>query len=219
MPKLLAKQFSAAKVHIDVDGYEEDNQLVLEFRIDSDCILHWGLTTQRDPAWQAPPRSAWPQATTLFGKDAVQSVCNAADGKPCTIRITLDLPCAWDSLAFVLYFPGENKWLKNGGGDFLVDLPRLRKGPSPQQAMEAMTTEGDWCRRDIKIDGGDYLAAGILEYKGGTRVLLACDSTGPLMLHWGLAGKFRHRWLLPSAEFRPPETIACAKTAVQYPVP
>ena len=217
MPKLLATQFSAGDVRIEVEGYEEDNRLVLEIRIDSDCILHWGLTTWRDPAWEAPPKSAWPEATTSSGRDAVQSVCSAADGKPCTLRITLDLPFAWDKLAFVLYFPGEKKWLKNGAGDFLVDLPRLRKGPSPQQAMEAMTMEGDWSRQDIKIDGGDSLAAGILENEAGTRVLLACDCTGPLLLHWGLPGKFRHQWLLPPAECRPPESVAFAKTAVRTP--
>ena len=217
MPKLLQKQFSAGKVHIEVDGYEETSHLVLDFRIDSDCILHWGLTSRRDPVWQAPPESAWPEATTLFDEHAVQSVCKVAEGQPCTVRIRLDLPCAWDCLPFVLYFPKEKQWLKNGGGDFRLELPRLRKGPSPQQALEAKTTQGDWRRRDFAIDGGDSLAVAILEYDGGTRVLLASDSTGPLTLHWGLAGKFRHQWLLPPAKFRPPESIDFAKTAVRTP--
>lgn len=217
LSKLITKHFSAGKIHIDVDGYEEENQLLLDFRINSDCILHWGLTSSQNPDWQAPPESAWPEDTTLFDRHAVQSVCRITAGQPCTLRIKLDLPCAWDCLAFVLYFPAEKRWLKNGGADFRVELPRLRKGPSPQQALETRTTEGDWRRRDFTIDGGDSLAAGILEHEGGTRVLLVSDSTGPLTLHWGLAGKFRHQWLLPAAEFRPPETVDFAKTAVRTP--
>jgi alpha-glucan,water dikinase len=218
MSKLLQKQFSAGKVHVEVDGYEETSHLVLDFRIDSDCILHWGLSHRGGAAWQAPPQSAWPEATTLFDEHAVQSVCKAAEeGQPCTIRIRLDLPCAWDCLPFVLYFPKEKTWLKNEGRDFRLELPRLRKGPSPQQALEAKTTQGDWRRRDFAIDGGDSLAVAILEYEGGTRVLLASDSTGPLTLHWGLGGRFRHQWLLPPAKFRPPESIDFAKTAVRTP--
>ncbi len=217
MPNLLKKHFSAGKIDIEVNGYEVENHLVLDFQIDKDCIIHWGLTGRRDPTWQAPPESAWPQLTTAFDKHAVQTVCNVVEGQPCAVRITLDLPCTWDSLAFVLYLPKEKKWIKNGGGDFKIELPRLRRGPSPQQALEASTTEGDWRRRELNIDGGDRLAAGILEHEGGTRVLLACDTAGPLLLHWGLAGRFRHQWLLPSAEFRPPETVDFAKTAVRTP--
>jgi alpha-glucan,water dikinase len=217
MSKLLQKQFSAGKVHIGVDGYEEASHLVLDFRIDSDCILHWGLTSRQDPAWQAPPESAWPKPSTLFDEHAVQSVCKVAEGQACTVRIRLDLPCAWDCLRFLLYFPKEKKWLKNGRGDFRLELPRLREGPSPQQALEATTTEGDWQRRDFAIDGGDCLAVAILKYERGTRVLLASDSAGPLTLHWGLAGKFRHQWLMPPAEFRPPETVDFAKAGVRTP--
>lgn len=217
MSKLFNNHFSAGKVHIEVDGRVVGNQLLLDFRIDRDCILHWGLSSQRDPAWHAPPENAWPRGTTLFDKHAVQSVCTGAEGQPCTVRISLELPCAWGRLPFVLYFPKEKKWLKNGGGDFRVELPRIHQGPSPQQALEAKTTLGDWRRRDFIIDGGDSLAAGILEHEGGTRVVLVGDSASPLILHWGLAGKFRHQWLLPPAEFRPPETVEFAKTAVRSP--
>jgi len=217
MSKLLQKQFSAGKIHVEVDGYEEANHLVLDFRIDNDCILHWGLSHRRDPAWQAPPESAWPEETTLFDEHAVQSVCKVAEGQPCTVRIRLDLPCAWDCLPFVLYFPKEKKWVNSGGRDFRLELPRLHRGTSPQQAIEAKTTQGDWRRRDFAIDGGDSLAVAILEYEGGTRVLLASDSMGPLTLHWGLGGRFRHQWLLPPAKFRPPESVEFAKTAVRTP--
>ena len=137
LSKLITKHFSAGKIHIDVNGYEEENHLLLEFRINSDCILHWGLTSPQNPDWQAPPESAWPAETTLFDKHAVQSVCNMTAGQPCTLRIKLDLPCAWNNLAFVLYVPETQKWLKNGNQDFRVALPRLRKGPTPQQALEA----------------------------------------------------------------------------------
>ena len=141
MSKLLQKQFSAGKVHVEVDGYEEANHLVLDFRIDSDCILHWGLSHRGGAAWQAPPQSAWPEATTLFDEHAVQSVCKAAEeGQPCTIRIRLDLPCAWDCLPFVLYFPKEKKWVKSGGGDFRLELPRLRRARRSEHRVSTFST-------------------------------------------------------------------------------
>lgn len=217
LPKSLNSHFTAEKVHIEVDGSVVENQLLLDFRIDSDCILHWGLSSKRNPVWQAPPENTWPQATSLFDEHAVQSVCSGTEEQPCTVRVTLELPCAWDFLSFVLYLPKQKKWLNNKGKDFQVELPRLRRGPSPQQALEAKTSEGDWRRRDFAIDGGDSLAAGILEHEGGTRVILVSDSPGPLVLHWGLPGKFRHQWLLPPTEFRPPETVEFAKTAVRSP--
>ena len=217
MFNLITQHFSAGKILIDVNGYEKNNHLVLDLCINSDCVLHWGLSKQRNLIWQTPPKSSWPEATTLIGKQAVQSVCKVVKGKPCIIRIKLDLPNTWDSLLFVLYVPEGKKWIKNGRGDFRIELPRSGKGLSPQQALEDKTSDGNWQRQDFTIDGGDKLAAGIVEHDGGTRILLACDATGPLTLHWGLAGKFRHQWLLPSVAFQPPGTVEFAKTAVRTP--
>ena len=116
LTSLLQERFSAGKVQVEVRGQEAEGRLVLEFRIESkhDCLLHWGLSRRRDPQWQAPPESTWPPATTPFDRHAVQSACQAGGGHGCVIRIALDLPCPWDSLAFVLYSPRDDRWLRNG---------------------------------------------------------------------------------------------------------
>jgi len=217
MSNLFTNHFSAGKIQIEVTGYEMDKHLILEFRMDSDCVFHWGLNKQRSSNWQAPPESSWPEKTNLFNNQAVQSNCQITNDQTCTLRIRLDLPSQWDALSFVIYLPEEKKWLKNNGKDFQVELPHLRKGPTPQHALEAKTVEGNWQHRNITLDSGDNLAAGILEYAGGTRLLLACNCAAPLILHWGLAGKFRHQWQRPVAAFCPPGTVDFAKTAVRTP--
>ena len=219
MPNRLKAHFSAGKVRIEVSGQEADNQLVLDFRINSDhdCLLHWGLSKRRDLGWHTPPECYWPKETTPFDRHAVQSVCNRTGGQESIIRIRLDLACPWHSLPFVLYFPDEGRWLRNNGQDFRVRLPREDEIPSPQQALAERTPQGDWERRAFDLGKGDTLAAGILEQEGGIRLLLACDAEAPLLLHWGLAGKFRHQWQLPPAEFRPPETSDFDNKAVHTP--
>lgn len=122
MPNRLKAHFSAGKVRIEVSGQEADNQLVLDFRINSDhdCLLHWGLSKRRDLGWHTPPECYWPKETTPFDRHAVQSVCNRTGGQESIIRIRLDLACPWHSLPFVLYFPDEGRWLRNNGQDFRV---------------------------------------------------------------------------------------------------
>ncbi len=213
------EHFSTRKVHIDITGRETEGRLALEFRITSrnDCVLHWGLSRRRDPSWQAPPESAWPPATVPFDRHAVQSACQAAGGQGCVIRINLDLPCLWDSLAFVLYSPRDDRWLHDGNKDFRVRLPRRHDLPSPQEALAKATDSGDWLRRHFDLGGGETLAAGVREQAQGTRVILACDAEPPLVLHWGLAGKFRHQWQLPPKEYRPRDSTEFDSKALHTP--
>ena len=44
-----------------------------------------------------------------------------ADGAE--IRITLPFPCPWHSLPFVLYYPHQERWLRNGRQDFRIGKP------------------------------------------------------------------------------------------------
>ena len=95
MAKLLNIHFSAGPVHIEVDGWVEENQLLLDFRIDSDCIFHWGLSTQRTPGlagsaakclakWNHPVRQA-------CGAKRVRGGSGATLHHPHFTRITLCL--------------------------------------------------------------------------------------------------------------------------------
>ena len=217
MPNILSAHFSAGKVRIEVSGQEEDNHLVLDFRINSDrnCLLHWGLSKRRDPDWHAPAQRYWPMQTTPFDRHAVQSACNRIDEHGCTIRVKLDLASSWDSLPFVLYFPEEDRWLKNGGQEFRLKLPDRGDTPSPQRLLEQKTQADDWERREFDLGDDDSLAVAILKRDTGIRVLLACDAEAPLLLHWGLSGKFSRQWQLPPDEYRPPGTSDFDNKAVR----
>ena len=52
------------------------------------------------------------------------------------VTIHLDSSSPWRGLSFVVYSPKENRWIKNGGKDFLVTLPRAN-GRSPDEALSA----------------------------------------------------------------------------------
>ena len=49
------------------------------------------------------------------------------------------------------------------------------------------------------------------------RVHLACDAESPLVLHWGMAWRFRHEWQLPPEPFRPTGTTLFDQQAVRTP--
>lgn len=220
MPKpVLNERFSAGEIRIELTGRESENQLELEFRIDSkaDCRLHWGLSRRHDKTWHAPPEQYWPPTTTPVDQHAVQSSCQMTDQAQRVLRIRLDLPCGWDSLPFVLYLPAEKRWLKNGRDDFRIPLPGGEESPSPSRMLAAQSPADEWQVREFNLGAGDTLAVALRQGDEETVLRLACDTEGPLLLHWGLTGRFRHQWQLPAAELRPLDTTAFDNNAVHTP--
>src|SRR5271168_1218422 len=117
----------------------EDDRLtvVVDVKTGTDCVLHWGLSRRPGGAWQRPPDGCWPEGSTPADAHAVRTPLAAADKGRRQVAIRLDLPTIYNSLPFVLYFPQEKRWLKCGGKDFCIALPRGRGMATPEQALEA----------------------------------------------------------------------------------
>ncbi len=197
-------EFIADRTRLKVSERREERRLTLGFRIytDRDCRLHWGLgRLGRD--WHRPPESYWPVQTEPFNNNAVQTPFALNLQGERTVEVHLDLSQGWRSLPFVLYFPESKRWLNNGRRDFRITLPRPAGIPSARAVLEALSNEGDWRKQNFDLGDDEFLATAVLETKDVLRVLLACDAQGPLLLHWGLAQRFRREWLLPPPQMRP----------------
>ncbi len=122
--------------------------LTIGIQNNADYILHWGLSLRPGGAWSRPPEECWPRGTTATDGAAVRTpfTANGDDRKEVTIH--LNAASAWRDLAFVVYSPKENRWIKSGGHDFLVPLSRQR-GLDPEEALTGMDTRGGCRATDI----------------------------------------------------------------------
>jgi alpha-glucan,water dikinase len=205
---------------LSVIRHQEGNQLALTVSLQtaSDCVLHWGLSRRPGAAWRRPPETAWPQGSQAADGQAVRSPLSANGNGVRQATIHLELPCPERNLAFVLHFPRENRWVKNGASDFSVSLPSAPGAPSsPEEALAAWAPQADAVRQAYPLDGGERLAAAIATTAEAVRVWLACDAEPPLLLHWGLAQRFRHEWQLPPEDCRPPGTTVADEQAARTP--
>ena len=190
--------------------------VTLGLKTSSECILHWGLRRRPGAAWRRPPEDCWPEGTTSVGAHAARTqFWNYGNGER-KLALHLELPCPARHLAFVLHFPKENRWLKCGGKDFLVDLPHDPASiPTPAEALARWMPESDVSYHEFTLDSGELLAAGVQKMAEAVRVGLVCDAASPLALHWGLVWRFRHEWNLPPESLRPAGTLVFDRQAVQ----
>ncbi len=178
--------------------------LLLQTDCKTDCVLHWGLSQKPGGPWRAPPRECWPAGTTAFDAQAVRTPFTRNENGQQELRLELAQPCQWRHLVAVLHSPKDNRWFKNSGKDFCIDLPReAGKVRSPDDALAAWVPGPDVVRRGFTLDSGDRLVTAARVVPGAVQVYLACDNPVPVQLHWGLAQRFRHEWTLPPAECRP----------------
>ncbi len=208
----LGNGLSVASVH---DG----NRLtfVVGLKTGSECVLHWGLSRDRG-AWQRPPDDCWPQGTSAFNAQAVDTPFRVNPKGDKEVAIHLELPCRWDNLLFVLFFPREKRWLNNGGKDFSIRLPKADGAArSPEEALTSWVQDSGAARQVLPLDGGGQLAVASWSTSEAVRVRMACDASPPLLLHWGLAWQFRQEWRLPSENFRPAGTAIFDPKAARTP--
>jgi alpha-glucan,water dikinase len=200
---------------ITVTQTTNGNGLTLTINIQNteDCVLHWGLSRRPGGAWSRPPEDCWPQGTTPADGSAVRTPFSG-DGQK-TVTIHLDSPSPWRGLAFVVYAPKENRWIKSNGQDFVLPLPR--GGRAPEEALAAWAPEEDATRQVHALDSGDRLAAAVRQTPEGVCVRLVCDAASPLVLHWGLAWRFRQEWQAPPENYRPDGTTLADEKAAHTP--
>jgi alpha-glucan,water dikinase len=178
----------------------------------SDCVLHWGLSRQFGGAWSQPPADCWPRDTTA-ANNAVRTPF-ADQGRK---EVTIHLPSSnsWRSLAFVIHSPRDNRWIKSGGKDFIVPLPR--GGRSPEEVLSAWMGTEQGVRHNYTLDSGDRLATAVRQTPQGLCARLVCDAAAPLILHWGLAWQYRNDWQAPPEQYRAAGTTLADDKAARTP--
>ena len=193
------------------------------------CLLHWGVRRAAEKEWQIPPPSAWPAETKTAGNHAVQSPFLKQDGGS-QLVIQLAQPVDFASLDFVLYFPEEKRWDNNQGRNYQIPLPAPGSGPVtvpgpatvlPLEALHAHIAQMGGSEvafeRAFPIEGRGQLAAVVARRGDRCRVSLLSDIPGNLVLHWGIARRSPHEWLMPPESMRGPDTVLWQEHTAQTP--
>ncbi len=177
------------------------------------CLLHWGLSRHDRAPWEVPPRESWPEGSRPAGEGALQTPFREGDrGGVVTIR--LDRAAVQPLLNFVLFFPDEGRWDNNRGRNYRVRLP-VDRGPSPAEALEEETRDGETLFREGYPVAGRRLEVALTKREGRCRIVMTTDLAGPLLLHWGVAAE-REEWLPPPPSLLP-EGTALVEGAAETP--
>lgn len=93
-----------------------------------------------------------------------------------------------------------------------------RSSLSPIQALKRqIKQEMIACEYVHHLGQDGQLAVAVSKDKGQYRVTLVTDILGPLILHWGVAKRSHHEWLLPPSSMHPAGTTVFKKKAAQTP--
>jgi alpha-glucan, water dikinase len=209
---------SGAELRVETALSEGKVEVHLRLKNAQRCFLHWGLSRSLSGPWQSAPESAWPRDTTAAGQRAVQTPFGQADGEG-RIVIKLDPVPEYRFIAFVLFYPEQNRWDNNQGRDYHIRLPG-REPPSmlPAEALKGETSGHEVLYESLyDLDHEGSLAAAVFRDRGEYRLTLVTSLPVPLLLHWGVARKNRREWALPPAGIRPPGTVVFDELAVQTP--
>ena len=215
----MEQTWRAGVLCIRVTKRSDERGLTLTFQVNSDrqCVVHWGLRSHREKRWQRPPQAVWPPQSAPFDQQALHSSLSSDPAGGATLTIRFGGPLVWVSLPFVLYFPEERRWVKNGKQDFCVALPAAPETPNPVEALSARTADADWDRQGFALGDGETLAAAVLESEQRLQILFATDVESPLWLHWGFAAHPPDRWQVPPKASWPPGTWEVPGQALQTP--
>ena len=170
------------------------------------CLLHWGLIADTAGEWLAPPRSFRPAGSEKFNDLAVRTPFQLENGIS-VLRIKIPSPVKWHSLAFVLYYPDEDRYEKNGRYDYILSLRYVeRSGVSPEAALTEWLKEAgagsDIFRKNYHLDTGEYLAVARIPVEGGYDLYMVTDIVESVYLHWGVTDRFNSGWVCPPLALR-----------------
>ena len=209
---------SGAELRVDRQGSAGRMELRIRLKSDRRCLLHWGLSPSLSGPWQRPPKSMWPKDTKASGQQAVETPFEQDHGEG-RIVIGMNRLPEPAGIAFVLFYPDENRWDNNHGRNYYI---RIFAGERPSLTpAEALTeeTSGQEVLYDSlhDLDGRGSLALAVSKGGDAHRLTVITSLSGPLLLHWGLARRDRGAWSLPPAGMRPAGTAVFDDTAVQTP--
>jgi alpha-glucan,water dikinase len=193
-------------------------EVVIRMETHKNCLLHWGLRRNSSALWQIPPRSVWPEGSQAFAQVAVQTPFLRQDGEG-RIMIKLERPIDFRLIDFVLFFPEERRWDNNGGQNYHIEIPRQDRLTLPfSELLTKDIGKGETLYEHMfHVDDEYQLSVALSKDKDGFYVVLMTDLPGTLILHWGVANRFRYEWFLPSPSICPEGTTIYEDRSAQTP--
>ena len=175
------------------------------------CILHWGLVRETGAKWTSPPVSAWADGTEKFDEMAVRTPFKIS-GNASSVHFKLTEPIRWKSLSFVLYFPEEDRYEKNGRYDYNLNLKYTsRSTVLPEVALYewvgASEDSEKFMFKNYQLASGDDLAVCRETGERGFELYMVSNAVGPLLLHWGVTDRFNSGWECPPQALRNTITV------------
>ncbi|PWU10999.1 MAG: hypothetical protein C5B50_24295 [Verrucomicrobia bacterium] len=211
------------------------------------CVLHWGVRREKEKTWHVPPSSDWPSGTresggalqTPFTKENGKwslriQLSHSLDWSALEFVIFFPDEQLWDNnkgknYRLSLSLKAQTKTVAAG-------TPAL--GPSLAEALRAkLGGAKPIFERIFDVEGQRQLAAAVTKSEAtGTptnqadagsaaatprdetfRVWLLSNVPAPLLLHWGIARRSPHEWLLPPESARGPSTVLFQAQTAQTP--
>jgi len=212
MSKETIKTRSGLQLTVETSGAADAVEVSMKAPVGKRCLLHWGVRHDAKDQWRLPPQSLWPPGSSSAGQAAVQTPFAKQNGEA---GLVIHLSPDYTFLDFALFFPDEGRWDNNDGRNYHIALARPDSGRpvSLLDVLHSHINEGENAfERTFDIDGQSQLAAvvtklGVLPGAGSTyRISLLSNAPGNLMLHWGIARRSPHEWLLPPESLRGPNT-------------
>ncbi len=208
--KKTQQQFAVGedRIPLTVTSYYSESgiSLVFSMREERRCILHWGLVAEGVEQWIAPPKHFWPSGSEKFDDLAVRSPFAVTSGVS-TIKFHIDSPVKWIAIEFVLYYPDEERYEKNGRYDYHLGLKYVeRSDVLPETALkdwlgDAAEAEGNFYK-NYHLDTGEDLALCRREVVGGYDVYMVTNIAETVYLHWGVNDRFNSGWKCPPLSLR-----------------
>ena len=210
---------SGLRLEVEVRLEGDHLEISLQAPASKACVLHWGVRGPAQREWQSPPPSLWPADTKSFDKKAVQTPFARHDEES-SVAIQLSPPTSFAFLDFVLFFPDEGRWDNNNGCNYQIALtPAAPPKPTVLEVLRSQAgTEEVAFERVFEVEGQGDLAVVVTKAEGRYRLTMLSNMPGPLVLHWGIARRSPHEWLLPPESVRGPNTVICQQHTAQTPL-
>jgi alpha-glucan,water dikinase len=213
MSKETIKTRSGLQLTVETCGNADAVEVSMKAPVGKRCLLHWGVRHDARDQWRVPPQSLWPPGSSSAGQAAVQTPFAKQNGEA---GVLIHLSPDYTFLDFVLFFPDEGRWDNNDGRNYHITLARPDSGKpavSPLVVLHTQIKEGENVfERIFDIEGHWQLAAVVTKLDAGGasvpafRISFLSNAPGKLMLHWGIARRSPHEWLLPPESMRGPDT-------------
>jgi alpha-glucan,water dikinase len=181
------------------------------------CIFHWGIRNRLQSGWQVLPESLWPEGTSSDGAAAMDTPFKACNGET-RIVISLKPDNALERLEFALFFPDENRWDNNSHHNYQINLETTVPGASPADVLKSQLGPAEVpFHRAFDLGGKGQIAVAVEKTEGRYRVRFAANLSGSLVLHWGIARRSPHEWLLAPESWRPRGSVLWEGNTTQSP--